>query len=174
LTIPGVNLRIHHYILALLLLPGTSIQARSSLLYQGILLGLFVNGIARWDFDSVLQTAESLRADARLDSVVPIILTPAVHVGTETLVVSFIYGAHPTGVDGVSVLVNDVERARAFTDDVDSILSSFEWTRPVESGLNEYFRWAYIRAGRTLDYTMPGTLFGNGTWSAGSPPEHTT
>jgi hypothetical protein len=175
--IPGVNLRIHHYILALLLLPGTSLQTRPSLLYQGILLGLFVNGISRWDFDSVLQTSEALRADARLDSVVPTVVAPAVHVGTaafvgtETLVASFTYGTHPTGVDGISVLVNDVERARAFYDDGgDSIWNSFEWTRPAESGLNEYFRWAYIRSGRTLDYTKPGTLFGNGTWSAGSPP----
>jgi hypothetical protein len=173
LTIPGVNLRIHHYILALLLLPGTSLQTRPSLLYQGILIGLFVNGIARWDFDSVLQTSEVLRADARLDSVVPIITTPAVEVGT-AVYATFTYGTHPTGVDGISVLVNDVERARGFNNDVDSIWSSFEWTWPAQSGLNVYFRWAYIRGGRTLDYTKPGTLFSNGTWSDGTPPERTT
>lgn len=31
LTLPGLELRIHHYILALLLLPGTGIQTRTSL-----------------------------------------------------------------------------------------------------------------------------------------------
>jgi hypothetical protein len=182
LMTPGVNFRIHHYILALLLLPGTSLQTRPSLLYQGILLGLFVNGVARWDFDSVLQTAESLRADARLESVVPKILQPEIYVGTasvgigayvgtETLVASFTYDAHPIGVDGISVLVNDVERDRAFYDDgIDGRWTSFEWTRPADSGLNEYFRWAYIRGGRTLDYSKPGTLFANGTWSPGNPP----
>jgi LCCL domain len=56
LAIPHLKLRIHHYILALLLLPGTSLQTRPSLLYQGLLVGLFINGIARWDFASILQT----------------------------------------------------------------------------------------------------------------------
>lgn len=55
-VIPHMNVRIHHYILALLLLPGTTLQTRPSLLYQGLLVGLFMNGIARWCFDSILQT----------------------------------------------------------------------------------------------------------------------
>lgn len=42
LCFPGLQLRIHHYILALLLLPGTSLQNRSSLLCEGLLLGLFI------------------------------------------------------------------------------------------------------------------------------------
>jgi hypothetical protein len=166
LTIPGLNLRIHHYILAILLLPGTSMQTRPSLLYQGILLGLFVNGIARWDFDSVLQTSAALRADAKFDSVVPEIMNVTIDFGTEALVATFMYDAHPIGVDGISVLVNDVERDRAFFDDGLGG-ASFEWNRPADSTVNEYFRWAYIRDGRTLDYSMPGTLFGNATWSPG-------
>lgn len=167
-SLPGVNLRIHHYILALLLLPGTSLQTRPSLLYQGILLGLFVNGVARWDFDSILQTSDALRADARFNSVVPEILDPSIELGSETLVATFTYGTRMTGVDGISVLVNDVERGRAFyADEVDGALSSFEWTRPEDDQLNEYFRWAFIHQGRTLDYSKPGTLFGNGTWSSG-------
>ena len=47
MAIPHMNVRIHHYILALLLLPGTTLQTRSSLFYQGLLVGLFINGIAR-------------------------------------------------------------------------------------------------------------------------------
>ncbi|KAF1834039.1 LCCL domain-containing protein [Decorospora gaudefroyi] len=168
LAIPGVNLRIHHYILALLLLPGTSLQTRPSLLYQGVLLGLFVNGIARWDFDSVLQTSDALRADARLESVVPHVLEPAVDVAAEVLVATFTYGAHPVDVDGISVLVNDVERDRAFYDEVDGTWTPFKWTRSVDTDLNEYFRWAYVRHGRTLDYSKPGALYSNGTWGSGS------
>uniref|UniRef100_A0A8H7NGB6 Uncharacterized protein n=1 Tax=Bionectria ochroleuca TaxID=29856 RepID=A0A8H7NGB6_BIOOC len=64
LLIPGLNLRLHHYILALLLLPGTSLQTRPSLIYQGLLVGLFINGVARWGFDPVLQTSAALRGDA--------------------------------------------------------------------------------------------------------------
>ncbi|KAF7575577.1 LCCL domain containing protein [Pyrenophora tritici-repentis] len=118
-TLPGVNLRIHHYILALLLLPGTSLQTRPSLLYQGILLGLFVNGIARWDFDSILQTSTALREDARFNSVVPKIPEPSIQLGAETLVATFTYGNPVTKVDVISVMVNDVERGRSFyADDI--------------------------------------------------------
>lgn len=166
LIIPDVNLRIHHYILAILLLPGTSLQTRPSLLYQGILLGLFVNGIARWDFDSILQTSAALRDDAKFDSAVPKILKAVIEPGAEVVVATFLYDAHPIGVDGISVLVNDVERDRAFYDNGPDG-ASFEWSRPVDSKVNEYFRWAYIRDGRTLDYSRPMTWFGNGTWIPG-------
>lgn len=53
--LPDLSLRIHHYFLALLLLPGTSMQTRPALFYQGLLVGLFINGIARWDWDPILR-----------------------------------------------------------------------------------------------------------------------
>jgi hypothetical protein len=165
LAIPGVSLRIHHYIIGLLLLPGTTLQTRPSLLYQGILLGLFVNGIARWDFDSVLQTTDALREDGKFDSAVPHILEPVIsHVG-QALVAVFSWTTPPAGMDGISVLVNDVERSRKFFNDgVDDKPTSFELLRPLGMELNEYVRFAYVRSGRTLDYTDAGTLFHNGTW----------
>jgi hypothetical protein len=172
LTIPGVSLRIHHYILAILLLPGTGLQTRPSLLYQGILLGLFVNGIARWDFDSVLQTSAALRADARFNSVVPKIINATIESGTEALVATIWFDAHPVGVDGISILVNDVERNRTFYD-YGLGGASYKWSRPVDSGVKEYFRWAYIRDGRTLDYSRSKTLFGNGTWASEEEIEKT-
>lgn len=60
-AIPSMNVRIHHYILGLLLVSGTAMQNRPSLLYQGILIGLFINGVARWGFASILETPEGLR-----------------------------------------------------------------------------------------------------------------
>lgn len=168
LLIPGLNLRIHHYILALLFLPGTSLQTRPSLFYQGILLGLFVNGVARWDFDSVLQTSSALRADAKFDSVIPKILEPTINIAARELVASFAYASLPTGVDGISVLVNDVERDRAFLNDGMEEFHEFEWRRSENSELHEYFRFAYLKNGRTLDYSEAGTLFSNGTWGSGS------
>ncbi|KAJ5020502.1 hypothetical protein J3E73DRAFT_435467 [Bipolaris maydis] len=143
------------------------LQTRPSLFFQGLLLGLFVNGIARWDFDSVLQTSAALRADAKFESVVPQIMEPLIEVENDALFVTFNFTRHPLDVDGMSVLVNDVERARAFYDNEgDGIWDIFEWKRDVDSGLNEYFRWAYIRGGYTLDYSKPGTLFANGSWSS--------
>ncbi|KAF2877535.1 LCCL domain-containing protein [Massariosphaeria phaeospora] len=169
LLIPGVSLRIHHYVLALLLLPGTSMQTRPSLIYQGILLGLFVNGIARWDFDSILQTSNDLRADGKFDSVIPTIAAPAISFSTEDLIATFQWDTPPGGVDGISVLVNDVERDRAFwADGVDGLLTDFQWRRPIGMELREYLRFAYVRESRTLDYTKPGTLFANGTWTMDS------
>ncbi|KAF2733333.1 hypothetical protein EJ04DRAFT_389142, partial [Polyplosphaeria fusca] len=163
LVLPGVLLRIHHYILGLLLLPGTSMQTRPSLLYQGLLLGFFVNGVARWDFDSILQTADVLRADAKFDSVLPVVLEPVIAI-VDRLTVSFFWETPPAGVQGFSALVNDVERYRAFFADGAGATSHFNWTQAPDMGLSEYVRFAYVRGGRTLDYTKPGTLFPNGTW----------
>ncbi|KAH7064126.1 hypothetical protein BKA63DRAFT_428158 [Paraphoma chrysanthemicola] len=165
LAIPGVNLRIHHYILALLLLPGTTLQTRPSLLYQGILLGLFVNGVARWDFDSVLQTSEALRGDALLESSTPVSFWPNISTSAEGLFAAFQWNPPVKLYDGISVLVNDVERGRVFSDDEQNwTLKRFEWSRPPSLEADEYFRWAYLKNGRTLDYSNAGTLFGNGTW----------
>jgi hypothetical protein len=165
LAIPGVTLRLHHYILALLLLPGTRLQTRLSLLYQGILLGLFVNGIARWDFDSILQTTDALRADGKFESAIPELLQPTISRTTEELIAVFAWVEPPTRMDAISVLINDVERARIFlSDSVQPNTGSFKWVRPIGSELHEYIRFAYMLGGRTLDYTKAGTLLGNGTW----------
>lgn len=103
-----LHLRIHHYILALLLLPGTAIQTRPSLLYQGLLIGLFINGVARWGLASILQTENALRGDAsRYGS-----LLPAVTVSPTTEAIGFQWEIPPPPYEGISVVVNDVERYR--------------------------------------------------------------
>ena len=166
LAIPGVSLRLHHYILGLVLLPGTNLQTRPSLLFQGILLGLFVNGIARWDFDSILQTTDALRADGKFESAIPKPLSPVISRTADGLTAVFEWMDPPTSMDGLSVLVNDVERSRIFfSDGAKSNIDNFEWARPVGIDLNEYIRFAYVVGGRALDYTNAGTLFRNGTWS---------
>lgn len=55
--LPSLNLRIHHYVFAMMFIPGTAFPTRLSAVYQGLLLGLFLNGAAAWGFDSMLQTA---------------------------------------------------------------------------------------------------------------------
>lgn len=162
LAIPRVSLRLHHYILALLLLPGTSMQTRASLLYQGILLGLFVNGVARWDFDSILQTAADLQGDATLNSALPSLLRPAISQSTEGFTTIFFWETPPAGIHGISALVNDVERYRDFFDD--GVEKSFTWNRDSGLELPEYFRFAFVKEGRALDYTKAGTLLADGTW----------
>ncbi|KAH7120973.1 hypothetical protein B0J11DRAFT_53179 [Dendryphion nanum] len=164
ILIPGVSLRIHHYVLALLLLPGTTIQTRASLLYQGLLLGLFANGIARWDFDSILQTTDALRGDGTFNSLRPVITSPDIAKVAKGLTATFKWNATPAGIDGISALVNDVERHRSFFADAHE--RSFVWNREVAGlGPPEYFRFAFVLGGRTLDYTRVFTLFANGTWA---------
>ncbi|PFH61288.1 hypothetical protein XA68_17801 [Ophiocordyceps unilateralis] len=167
LGLPGLNLRLHHYITALVLLPGTSMQMRPSLLYQGLLVGLFINGVARWGFDSVLQTPQSLQGDAQQDSLLPVIHPPQIHLGGEfgdTSNITFRWDP-PVGsqYDGMSVLVNDVERFRTYFGDAGE-KSDFLWSRNSTLGLAEYFRFAFMTGSDSNDYTKAGTWTADGQW----------
>ena len=165
LVLPDLNLRLHHYVVALLLLPGTSLQMRPSLLYQGILVGLFINGVARWGFDSVLQTDLALQGDAQHGSLLPRVLEPDVRLGDNTSTIAFRWEDPPElTYDGVSVLVNDVERYRAYYDDGDAAADTFEWSRNADLGLNEYFRFGYVSGRQGLDYTKAGVWTADGKW----------
>jgi hypothetical protein len=59
--LPGLELRLHHYILSMVLIPGTGFPTRLSAIYQGFLLGMFLNGGAAFGFDSILQTTAEVR-----------------------------------------------------------------------------------------------------------------
>lgn len=186
-AMPRLHLRIHHYILALLLLPGTAMQTRLSLLCQGLLVGLFINGTARWGFDSILQTSEALRADAQLGSDLPLLFDPLIN----NTAISFTWDRALQGWDGVSVLVNDVQRYIGNGGADADAEPFFTWTNattttsfdpfapPYITGVEvfTYFRFAlfkYLPFGVIAygDYTRPGVWFANGTWS-GIPPGRT-
>lgn len=162
LAVPSLDLRIHHYILALLLLPGTALQTRLSLLCQGLLVGLFINGVVRWGFASILQTAVSLRGDAQLGSGIPSILPPIINSAN----ITFAWESLVRGYEGVSVLVNDVERFRGFHKNGDM---NFTWTRRAIDH-PEFFRFGFVNylpfGGVTYsDFTRAGIWWPNGTWS---------
>ena len=165
---PGMNLRIHHYILALIFLPGTTLQTRPSLLYQGILVGLFINGVARWGFASILQTPGQLLMDGELGSLLPHINTPTI----DSDDITFTFTNISKEFDGVSALVNDVERFQSFFAINPDSLKPFTWTRHA-IGEPEYFRFGYMKL-RSLggtwygDFTKPSTWEANGTWSPGA------
>ena len=166
MAIPHLNIRIHHYILALLLLPGTTLQTRPSLFYQGLLMGLFINGIARWGFDSILQTSTELFGDD-FNSPIPQIAIPIIDSINNSITFSWSYTQ--SEYDGLSVLVNDVERFRGFEDHGED---SFTWKRYKETE-PEYFRFAHVKHRVLSDsivgkFTKPGTWESDGTWT---PPE---
>jgi len=179
LTVPHMNVRIHHYILALLLVPGTAMQNRPSLLYQGLLIGLFINGIARWGYDSILQTPGELLGDGQLGSLLPTILTPIITSSN----ITFSWLPIPRAkYDGISVLVNDVERFRGYVGEfegevvdgvADGVISHAvdggveRWTwerRSADRGRREYFRFGYMSGSKVGDYTKAGVWEGDGRW----------
>jgi hypothetical protein len=159
LAIPRLRLRLHHYVLALLLLPGTTIQTRPSLLYQGFLVGLFINGVARWGFDSILQTDVALRTDEKSDSTLPVVRTATINGNNITFSLNL-----DDEYDGISVLVNDVERFRT----LHGHEPKFTWTRAEEEEV-EYFRFGFVKYGRLggalpQDYTKAGIWAADGHW----------
>ncbi|KAL1878889.1 hypothetical protein Plec18167_004184, partial [Paecilomyces lecythidis] len=165
IAVPQMNLRIHHYILGLLFLPGTAIQTRPSLLYQGLLVGLFINGVARWGFDSILQTPAALLADGQLGSILPNITAPLISYNAQDITFQFDNLAREA--DGISVIVNDVERFHGYKE-ADGSVESFTWTRQ-EQGLPEFFRFGYMKMNslggtRYQDFTKAGIWEANGSW----------
>ncbi|KIW13507.1 hypothetical protein PV08_08695 [Exophiala spinifera] len=189
LALPGERLRIHHYILALLFMPGTGFQTRPGLAYQGLLLGLFINGIARWGFSSIIQTPAALGESgssghgggswwgAHSPNVTAV-------VGPAANNITFNWGPLPTdtGVDGVSILINDVERWRGYTDAElywdqehvtldrlkrdggadDSGGSSGVAGEPVAEP--EFFRFAWMKGSDTGTYSKVGVWDEQGQW----------
>ncbi|KAF3009470.1 hypothetical protein E8E13_002592 [Curvularia kusanoi] len=164
-AVPKMNVRIHHYILGLLLVPGTSMQTRPSLLFQGILVGLFINGIARWGFDSILQTPNELRGDGPISSLLPVITGPIIHMNSGLHIkpnITFEWALpFPKQYDGLSILVNDVERYRGYADNE---AESWTWVRHLRDA-PEYFRFAYLNGGARGDYTKAGTWSAEGGWT---------
>lgn len=159
--IPNETLRLHHYIFALILLPGTGFQTSPSLFYNGILVGLLVAGVARWDFDSIIQTREQLRRGApSLEGSIPSFLDPVF--GPEGIVIRWNSSLESTW-DGFSLLINDIERYRGS-------LSEFEFTAWLDNvhrnvslatlPVKYYFRLAYamVRSTETSDYTRTAVL----------------
>ncbi|MCJ1353167.1 MAG: hypothetical protein MMC33_003152 [Icmadophila ericetorum] len=163
IVLPHTNLRIHHYILAMIFIPGTSLQTRPSLLYQGILVGMFINGIARWYFDSILQTPDELfgKVGKDLNSLIPQLAAPTIN-GSN---ITFSWANLVSGYDGVSMLVNDVERFHSYEDHNPEEVT---WTR-YEEGEEEYFRFAYVKYGKlggllVGDYSRPALWGTDGSW----------
>lgn len=177
IILPQLNLRIHHYILALLFLPGTALQTRPCLVYQGLLVGLFINGIARWGFDSILQTPAALLGDAQLGSALPSIAAPIMNAAGNNL--TFLLSTIPADVSGIAVLVNDVLRTHIYRESSSVAKNSpaeieettglsFEWTRLSQTH-PEYFRFAYIKTSPLgglwyEDFTKAGIWKEDGSW----------
>ncbi|KAF7320383.1 LCCL domain-containing protein [Mycena kentingensis (nom. inval.)] len=161
--LPGLNLRIHHYFLAIILMPGTGLPTRISAMAQGYLLGLFLNGAAAYGFDSILQTKADLVQDATIGSDLASFVTNSTNYNASIPMSNqtIFWNAHPDGWDGFSLLVDDVERYVG--DALNLSLAAFD------SALPHFFRLALTSGGNIGDFTRAATLFPNGTW-VDAPP----
>lgn len=93
-TMRNETLRLHHYILGLVLLPGVGFKTTPSLLFLGLLIGLYISGVARWDFDSIIQTTAQLnRGDATNVGGLPELLGPLVEYTNSTGISSTVAAA---------------------------------------------------------------------------------
>ena len=129
-------------------MPGTAFPTRPSLIYQGLLLGLFVNGVARWGFASFIETPTALGEipgpggpNGWWGGTSPNITASSVSVclpsdpevtrsrghGNITFHLWERERMAQLDVDGISVLVNDVERWRGYLDEDEE--GEFVWHR---------------------------------------------
>ncbi|KAF7436684.1 hypothetical protein PC9H_003517 [Pleurotus ostreatus] len=156
--LPGLELRLHHYIIGIILMPVSAFPTRLSAMYQGFLLGLFLNGVAAFGFDSILQTAEDLRQDAPLGSDLPTFLTNMTSFNASIPFINqtISWDVLPEGWDSFSLLVDDVERYAGTA--LNYSLAALEPSLP------HFFRLALRSGDSTGDFTMPATLWPNGTW----------
>lgn len=175
LLLPGQRLRIHHYILAIVFMPGTGFPTRPALIYQGLLLGLFVNGVARWGFSSIIQTPAALGESgggeggswwgAKSPNVTAV-------VGATVSNITFNWGSLPkdSGVDGVSILINDVERWRGYTDEElywDQEQVTLDRRERDNADEPEFFRFAWMNGNSAGTYSKPGIWDEQGVWHSG-------
>jgi hypothetical protein len=174
LALPGLRLRIHHYILALLFMPGTAFKTRTGLIYQGLLLGLFINGVARWGFSSIIQTPAALGErgggdgsgswwGAKAPNVTAIVAPDASNI-------TFNWDGLPEKLDieGVSILINDVERWRGYKDE-ELYWEQDEVTLPRRKRNEqepEFFRFAWMKGSSTGVYSNVGVWDKDGLWHA--------
>ncbi|KAI0068316.1 hypothetical protein BV25DRAFT_1818708 [Artomyces pyxidatus] len=163
--LPTLHIRIHHYIIAMVLMPGTAFPTRLSALFQGILLGMFLSGAAAYGFDSILQTAAQLRRDAAIGTDLPDFLTNATSYNAtlpwqnQTIFWSSL--PRDEGWDGFALLVDDVERY---------VGTALNYSlAALETGIPHFFRLAFTSDGVAGDFTKAATLWPNGTWVDPSP-----
>ncbi|KAE9408250.1 hypothetical protein BT96DRAFT_970895 [Gymnopus androsaceus JB14] len=165
--LPGLVFRLHHYIIAMALMPGTGFPTRPSAVYQGFLLGLFLNGAAAFGLDSILQTAAELVQDAPLGTTLPAFVTNSTNFNSSIPFVNqtIFWEPLPSGWDGFSLIVDDVERYVGTA--LNFSLAAFDATLP------HFFRLALTSSGNLGDFTMSATLFPNGTWIDPAPGSST-
>lgn len=160
--IPGLTLRIHHYIFALMFIPGCSTRGRTAYVFQGILLGLFLSGVARWGYASIAETNMSLLRGEPAGKITPpeifgVNATSGLIYWEDKIDLTGIsqennaaYIEELTKFTHVSLLVNDVERL------IDENHGSVNITGLVENNkfLNELVKLSMLQTKEDVDFYL--------------------
>ncbi|KAF8525172.1 hypothetical protein BU17DRAFT_42292 [Hysterangium stoloniferum] len=161
--LPDLQFRLHHYFAAMLLMPLTAFPTRLSAIYQGFVLGMFLNGVSAFGLDSILQTAAELQRDAPAGTQLPTFLTnstnynSSIPLSTQNILWDDFPLDNPAGWNGFALLVDDVERF--IGDALNFSLAALDTTVP------HFFRLAFQSDGKSGDFTRAATLWPNGTWT---------
>ena len=186
-AVPGETLRLHHYIIALVLLPACAFPTRLCLVYTAFLLGMFTNGVARWSFDGLLEDNAVVQGDATGGTARPTFNTTQGTWSGAGGVVSWnaIPKDEAADWDGYALLVDDVLRYQgsATSYNLSTLVDAYAKERvsdgqPQESmpsnetiqGLPHYLRVAFSSQGSPGDFTRAAVaVLGNGTWIDAPP-----
>ncbi|ORY68756.1 uncharacterized protein BCR38DRAFT_334525 [Pseudomassariella vexata] len=167
---PSLRLPIHYVVLPLVIMPGASIQTRASLFFQGLLVGLFVHGVTHQGFVPITHSP-SLSVETpdstNFPTPIPTILQPEIFLEDAASNITFVWANPvPPLFEGISMLVNDVERGRRYFGDENAPESDdrFEWRRGPQAVV-DYVRFSYLKDGRALGYSEAGIWLVNGTWT---------
>lgn len=187
-AVPGETLRLHHYIIALVLLPACAFLTRLGLVYIAFLLGMFTNGVARWGFDGLLEDTAVVQGDATGGTARPSFNTTASTFASADGVVTWnaISEEEVADWDAYQLLVDDVLRyqGKATKYNSSGLVDAFAQER-VANGQSEgdvgfsnativelphYLRVAFSSQGSPGDFTRAATaVLRNGSWVDAAP-----
>ncbi|CAI5756544.1 unnamed protein product [Candida verbasci] len=183
-NLPNLTLRVHHYILAMLLIPGCATKGRTALMFQGILLGLFLSGASRWGLAAIAETATSLlRNDPQGKTVSPPLIT---NYDNNSGILSWMSISPANGTNNqekllskyseISLLINDIESFTNKSIDQLNLKQILDKLPIVQDTLNNGIKDSsgdisiYLRLGRKIPNTKFYSDFSNAAtlkWPSG-------
>lgn len=96
-AVPTTGVRLHHYIIALMILPFCAFETRLSLIYAAFCLGMFLNGVGRWGFDGLIQDTSDIVGSGTTGSALPSFAAPNAFTG----LLPYSSNASSTATDGL-------------------------------------------------------------------------